>query len=289
MARSVIARLTLAATFLVAASGRLSAQHSHGHSDTAGTGSHAPHAAANPKSGTGGDWKSTAMARHMAYSSARPLTAADSARASHVINELRQAIAKYNDVKLAEADGYKMFAPHLKNQPQYHFTKGWNAIRNQWGFDPARPTSLLYKKNSQGEFVLIGAMYTASKRTSEDELNERVPLSVARCTVGEMVQPALRNKEAVRSTRWAPIRPAGRRDRKSATRRGLSSAAFGWMCTRPIRGQRFKSSGTDDQMTRSRMMASKNPTDQGPVEVGVLLVMSPQAPSQQYCPQPLDP
>ena len=40
--------------------------------------------------------------------------------------------------------------------------------------------SLLYKKNSQGDFVLIGAMYTASKRTSEADLNERVPLSGAR-------------------------------------------------------------------------------------------------------------
>src|SRR5205814_8212608 len=131
-------------------------------------------------SGDKEDWKVAAMARHMAYSSVRPLTAADSARSASVINELRQAIAKYQDVSVAEADGYKLFAPQIKNQPQYHFTKGWNAFRNQWGFDPARPTSLLYKKDAQGQFHLIGAMYTASGRTSEDELNERVPLSVAR-------------------------------------------------------------------------------------------------------------
>ena len=84
-------------------------------------------------SAMGDDWKMTAMAKHMAYSSARPLTPADSTRAAYVVNELRQAIAKYGDVKVAEADGYKMFAPQIKNQPQYHFTKGLNAMRNQFG------------------------------------------------------------------------------------------------------------------------------------------------------------
>ena len=132
------------------------------------TAAHASHTPADPMSGMDNDWKMTAMAKHMAYSSPRPLTPADSARAAYVVNELRQAIAKYGDVKVAEADGYKMFAPGIKNQPQYHFTKGLNAIRNQVGFDPARPTSLLYKKDAQGQFHLIGAMYTASKRTSED-------------------------------------------------------------------------------------------------------------------------
>jgi hypothetical protein len=152
--------------------GAASAQHAHDHSDTT--------AMAGMEMGSPtGDWKMAAMAKHMAYSSARPLTAADSSRAAHVINELRQAIAKYQDVKVAEADGYKMFAPEIKNQPQYHFTKGSNAFRNQWGFDPARPTSLLYKKDPAGRFHLTGAMYTASRGTSEDELNDRVPLSVA--------------------------------------------------------------------------------------------------------------
>jgi len=90
-------------------------------------------------SGAGDDWKMIAMSKHMAYSNPRPLAAADSAKAAQVINELRQSIVKYQDVKVAEGDGYKMFAPEIKNQPQYHFTKGWNAIRNQWVFDPARP------------------------------------------------------------------------------------------------------------------------------------------------------
>lgn len=173
-----MARSALALAFSVLIPVSLSAQHTHDHAK-AGPGAQ-PAAPASAARSAPRDWKKDAMARHMAYSSSRPLTAADSARATEVINELRQAVVRYQDVRVAEADGYKMFAPQLKNQPQYHFTKNWNAVRNQFGFDPARPTSLLYKRNERGEMVLVGAMYTASKRTSEDELDKRVPLSVAR-------------------------------------------------------------------------------------------------------------
>src|SRR5438876_9310459 len=183
MLRKFLSRSTIVAVLVLVISGRSYTQHSHTHSDTA-LASHSTHGSSDMNgmdmSGASDDWKMVAMAKHMAYSNPRPLTVADSAKAAHVINELRQAIVKYQDVKVAEADGYKMFAPQIKNQPQYHFTNGRNAIRNQWGFDPARPTSLLCTRNAQGQLHLIVAMYTASKRTSEDELNERVPLSVAR-------------------------------------------------------------------------------------------------------------
>jgi hypothetical protein len=175
MASTFGKRLVVLAVLMVVVSGRLCAQHSHEHSDTSATSRRSP----DPMSGMNDDWKVAAMAKHMAYSSTRPLTTQDSARAAYVINELRQAILKYKDVKVAEADGYKMFAPEIKNQPQYHFTRSLNAIRNQFSFDPARPTSLLYRKNAKGEFELIGAMYTAPKGASEDDLNNRVPLSVA--------------------------------------------------------------------------------------------------------------
>jgi hypothetical protein len=165
----------LLAVLMVVMSGRLYAQHSHEHSDTSTTSRKSP----DPMNGMDDDWKMAAMSKHMAYTGTRPLTAKDSVRAAYVINELRQAIVKYRDVKVAEADGYKMFAPQIKNQPQYHFTRSSNAMRNQFSFDPARPTSLLYRKNAKGEFELIGAMYTASKGASEDDLNNRVPLSVA--------------------------------------------------------------------------------------------------------------
>ena len=48
-----------------------------------------------------------------------------------------------------------------------------------FAFDPARPTSLLYKPVPGGGFELVGAMYTAPRRFDEDQLDERLPLSVA--------------------------------------------------------------------------------------------------------------
>jgi len=65
-------------------------------------------------------------------------------------------------------------------QPQYHFTKGVNGLEARWRFDPLKPTSLLYKKTADGGYKLVGVMYTDRVDASEEELNERIPLSVAR-------------------------------------------------------------------------------------------------------------
>jgi len=210
--------------------------------------------------GMDADWKMAAMAKHMAYTSSRPLTVADSIRAARVVNELRQAIAKYRDVKLAEADGFKMFAPQIKNQPQYHFTKGWNAIRNQRGFDPARPTSLLYRKNTRGEFELIGAMYTASKGTSEEDLNARVPLSVAHWHrhVNWCI-PKRNAKERWYETKggrpvFGPLGVATRKECDAASGRFIPQA-FGWMLhATTFAGNDLNSIWHDDHMAHDHAM-----------------------------------
>jgi hypothetical protein len=49
---------------------------------------------------------------------------------------------------------------------------------NVFSFDPARPTSLMYKRVSGG-YELVGVMYTAAEQATQDQLNERVPLSIA--------------------------------------------------------------------------------------------------------------
>jgi hypothetical protein len=115
---------------------------------------------------------------HMFMTTLRPPNAADQARAAQIVAALRPAIEKYKNYKVALADGFKIFAPNVP-QPIYHFTSRRNAIRAQFTFDPTRPTSLLYKKVADG-YQLVGAMYTAPKRYTEDQLNQRVPLSVAR-------------------------------------------------------------------------------------------------------------
>jgi hypothetical protein len=119
------------------------------------------------------------MSRHMELTPARVATHDDSSRALAVVGDLRRAIAKYKDVSAAERDGFRMFAPNVKNQRVYHFTSSRNAFREAFRFDPEKPTSLLYKRAPDGQMTLIGAMYTMPKRADLDKLNERVPLGIA--------------------------------------------------------------------------------------------------------------
>ncbi len=114
---------------------------------------------------------------HMHMTAMRPPTPDDAARANEIVTQLRSGIEKYKDYHAALNGGYKIFLPNLP-QPEYHFTNYVNGFLEAFTFDPARPSSLLYRKTSDG-YELVGAMYTMSKRATEDQLNARVPLSVA--------------------------------------------------------------------------------------------------------------
>jgi hypothetical protein len=124
---------------------------------------------------TGGHHEAHSLHLHM--TAMRPQSAADTQRASEIAEQLRQGIEKYKDYHVALQDGYKIFLPNLP-QTEYHFSNYWNGFLESFSFDPARPTSLLYKKTATG-YELVGAMYTMPKRATEEQLNERVPLSVA--------------------------------------------------------------------------------------------------------------
>ena len=114
---------------------------------------------------------------HMTLTSLRPQTPEDVQRANEVVTQLRAGIEKYRDYHVALNSGYKIFLPNLA-QPEYHFTNYVNGFLEAFTFDPARPTSLLYRKTATG-YELVGAMYTMPKRATEDQLHARVPLSVA--------------------------------------------------------------------------------------------------------------
>jgi hypothetical protein len=123
---------------------------------------------------------SDAAMKHMEMSPARRATSGDSARAREIAKQLRAALARYADTSAAVADGYRMFAPQLKQQRVYHFTNRKNAFMEAFRFDPDKPTSILYRRGADGRLELIGAMYTAPKRINLEKLDERVPLSIAR-------------------------------------------------------------------------------------------------------------
>ena len=114
---------------------------------------------------------------HMHMTAMRRASVADQQRASEITEKLRAGIEKYRDYNVALNDGFRIFLPNVP-QKEYHFTNYSNGFLEAFTFDPARPTSLLYKKTGAG-YELVGAMYTMPKRATEDELNGRVPLSVA--------------------------------------------------------------------------------------------------------------
>jgi len=119
----------------------------------------------------------TGMGPHMTMTPTMPAHPGDDRRAAQIVATLGSAIERYKSYRLAEQDGFVPFHPEIP-QPQYHFTNYRNAMAAQFGFDAARPTSLLYKKTSDG-YELIGAMYTAPRTSSLADLDARVPLSIA--------------------------------------------------------------------------------------------------------------
>jgi len=117
------------------------------------------------------------MGPHMKMTELRPPQPGDAAKAQQVVEVARGVMEKYKDYHVALDEGFKIFHPEVP-QKQYHFTNYRYAFEAARDFDPAHPTSLLYEKNGDA-YRLVGVMYTAPKRFTEDDLNQRIPLSIA--------------------------------------------------------------------------------------------------------------
>ncbi len=119
------------------------------------------------------------MAGHMHLTALRPIKDGDREKADAIVSAAREAMEPYQDYHKALADGYRIFLPDIP-QPLYHFTNYQNAREAAQHFDPNKPTSLLYRKTADGGYKLIGVMYTDRVAAGENEINERIPLSIAR-------------------------------------------------------------------------------------------------------------
>jgi hypothetical protein len=117
------------------------------------------------------------MGPHMKMTAQRPAKPGDAARAKEVAESARKASEHYIDYRTALAEGFQIFHPEVP-QKMYHFTNRRYAMEAFMHFNPEHPTSLLYEKHGD-DYKLIGVMYTAPKRLSEEELDQRIPLSVA--------------------------------------------------------------------------------------------------------------
>jgi hypothetical protein len=121
----------------------------------------------------------TAMMNHMCITRIRAPQPGDEERAKAVVAQVRTTIEKYKDYKKALADGFVIANPKV-DQPQFHFTNDANVKLADTQFDPTRPSSLLYRRTSTQHYKLEGVMFTDRVNASEDELNQRIPLSIAR-------------------------------------------------------------------------------------------------------------
>jgi hypothetical protein len=117
------------------------------------------------------------MGAHMKMTALRTPQPGDAEKAQKVAETARGVMEKYKDYHLALDEGFVIFHPEVP-QKQYHFTNYRYAMEAAFRFNPEHPTSLLYEKNGDG-YRLAGVMYTAPKRFTEDDLNQRIPLSVA--------------------------------------------------------------------------------------------------------------
>src|SRR5271156_6341299 len=137
------------------------------------------HAQAGHQSASTANMADSNMPGHMYMTTLRPAKPGDQQKADAVVATAKQAMAPYEDYHKALADGYEIFLPDVP-QPQYHFTRYDYGLEARSQFDPRKPTSLLYRKTPDGGYKLIGAMYTDRVDATEDELNGRIPLSIAR-------------------------------------------------------------------------------------------------------------
>jgi hypothetical protein len=132
---------------------------------------------------TGGDGGMTPKGLaelHLRFTPEQVATPEDQAQADRLVEQIREALAPYRDVAAAEAAGYHLFPPNSEDLPIQHYTNPWLSALEGGRFSPEEPGSLLYERQNDGSLQLLGAMYGADEETPLNELNNRIPLSVAR-------------------------------------------------------------------------------------------------------------
>ena len=117
------------------------------------------------------------MGPHMKMTALRDPKPGDEERAQRVVEAARTVAETYRDYRVALNHGFQIFLPNVP-QKIYHFTNYKYAFEAAFSFNPEHPTSLLYEKQGDG-YKLVGVMYTAPKRFTEDDLDQRIPLSIA--------------------------------------------------------------------------------------------------------------
>ena len=172
---------------------------------------------------------------HLQLSPVRAATADDSTRADMLLIDMRDALRKYGDVRVAAADGFEEL-PGPEGKHSIHHLSNWAwASAESRRFNPAKPASLLYREDADGTLRLAGAMYTAPASASVEELDQRIPVSFARwhrhvnwCTPGTGSGAQwLAMHEG--SPQYGPRSPVTTRDACTTLGGVFYDQVFGWM------------------------------------------------------------
>lgn len=102
------------------------------------------------------------MAAHESHAAAAPVTYADLKNTLALLDRARQATAKYQDVHVAEADGYHQVGPDFPGMG-VHFVQTLEPKE----FDVEKPPILLYEKKPEG-YSLVGVVYLFNAAAGED-------------------------------------------------------------------------------------------------------------------------
>jgi len=85
------------------------------------------------------------------------------AAAATLLEEVRAGIARFHEVTVAEAEGYRRSTPfRFGGWGPAHYANSAYGREGQY-LDPARPRALVYIKMADGKTVLLGSMFVAPK------------------------------------------------------------------------------------------------------------------------------
>ena len=125
------------------------------------------------------DQASGGMMPHQSHSAGVPVTYADLKNTAAQLERARQATAKYQDVHVAEADGYHQIGPDFPGMG-VHFVQ----TLEPKGFDIEKPPILIYEKtpDAPGGYSLVGVVYLWNAAAGPDgqPLDPPFPKSLAR-------------------------------------------------------------------------------------------------------------
>ncbi len=110
------------------------------------------------------------------HSGGAPISYAELKNTVTLLERARQATAKYQDVHVAEADGYQVVGPDIPGMG-VHFV----LTLEPKGFDIEKPPILLYQKTPAGGYTLVGVSYLWSAAEGPDgqPLDPPFPKSLA--------------------------------------------------------------------------------------------------------------